>query len=128
MITQKMVAAVMRDTFDECDKLRAAGQAEYAHDSENAMRNFESVAEYVGSTREAALLTYLIKHFDGIAAYVKGHRSQRESVKGRINDAIVYLILLKAMAIENDAHEGLIGQTATKPFSQSHTRSQRDGG
>tara|TARA_R100001443_G_C3260655_1_gene155524 strand:+ start:19 stop:378 length:360 start_codon:yes stop_codon:yes gene_type:complete len=81
---------------------RDAGQKEYAHDIENVFANFERVAKSLDITREKALMTYLLKHIDGIKAYVKGHESQRESVKGRITDAIVYLFLLWAMVEENE--------------------------
>ena len=46
-------------------------------------------------------MTYMLKHIDGIAAYVKGHKSQREDVTGRITDCMVYLMLLWGM-IEED--------------------------
>ena len=39
---------------------------------------------------------------DGIIAHVDGHSSQREDVRGRITDAIVYLCLLWGM-IESDS-------------------------
>ena len=42
-------------------------------------------------------LRYLIKHIDGISAYVNGHRSQREGVRGRLTDAITYLCILWGM-------------------------------
>ncbi|PZM88457.1 MAG: hypothetical protein DIU79_16840, partial [Actinobacteria bacterium] len=88
--------------FEECRALRVAGQREYAHREDNAFANFERVAERLGLTREAVLLVYLEKHLDGIHSYVQGHRSQRESVKGRINDAIVYLTLLRGMIDERE--------------------------
>ena len=47
-------------------------------------------------------MTYMLKHIDGIAAYVKGHKSQREDVTGRITDCIVYLMLLWGMIEEED--------------------------
>lgn len=102
-MTREQLADVMDRVFDECRALRDAGQKEYARREANAFANFERVAERVGVTREAALMVYLEKHMDGIHAWVGGHRSQRESVKGRINDAIVYLILLRGMVEESDA-------------------------
>ena len=42
-------------------------------------------------------MVYFLKHVDGISAHVKGHKSQREDVTGRITDAIVYLCLLRGM-------------------------------
>ena len=76
------------------------GQREYAHDEGNALANFERAAEAAGITREAALTVLLSKHMDGIAAWIKGHRSQREDVRGRIKDARLYLALLWAMVEE----------------------------
>ena len=52
--------------------------------------------------RKKVLMTYMLKHVDGIAAYVKGHKSQRENVTGRITDCIVYLMLLWGMIEEED--------------------------
>ena len=81
--------------------MRAAGQKEYARKSNNAFANFERVSDYIDSTREKVLMVYLLKHIDGISSFVNGHKSQREDVRGRITDAIVYLCLLWGM-IEDD--------------------------
>ena len=91
------MAKLMEQIFSECTALRGAGQAEYAHRDENAFANFERVSERLGLSRKQVLLVYMEKHFDGICSYVQGHRSQRESVTGRINDMIVYLCLLRGM-------------------------------
>ena len=80
--------------------MRAAGQKEYARKENNAFANFERIAENLKLTREQVLLTYLLKHVDGICSYVDGYKSQREDVRGRITDAIVYLCLLWGM--QND--------------------------
>lgn len=96
MVTREDVARVMETQFAECRALREAGQLEYARREENALANFERVAERTGQSREVVILTYLEKHLDGIHAWVQGHRSQREGVEGRIGDAIVYLVLLRA--------------------------------
>ena len=77
--------------------MRAAGQKEYARKQNNAFANFERVAENLDIDRKEVLLVYLLKHIDGICAHVKGHRSQREDVRGRITDVIVYLCLLWGM-------------------------------
>ena len=81
--------------------MREAGQKEYARKSDNAFANFERVGKNLELSREDVLLVYLLKHIDGICSFVKGHKSQREDVRGRITDAIVYLCLLWGM-IEND--------------------------
>ena len=97
MITYEQAKNIMTQVFEECNRLREAGQKEYAQSIDNALANFERVAGHTGVTREQVLLVYLSKHMDGIHSYVKGHKSQRESVEGRINDAIVYLVLLRCM-------------------------------
>jgi hypothetical protein len=85
----------IKDTRDD-------GQKEYAHTEDNVFANFERVAENLDICKEKALMVYLLKHMDGINAWVKGHKSQREDVRGRIKDAIVYLCLLWGMAEENN--------------------------
>lgn len=88
--------------FDECRKLREAGHKEYAHEENDTFDNFNRLSKLLGLPREQILLVYLMKHIDGIASYVKGHQSQREDIRGRINDAIVYLTLLRGMIVEKE--------------------------
>lgn len=56
---------------------RDSGQKEYAHDKDNVFANFDRVASSLEISREQALMTYLLKHIDGISSYIKGHKSQR---------------------------------------------------
>lgn len=105
MVDKQFVDKVMFDVFFECSELREAGQREYAG-AEKPFGNFERLAEELSSvseslTRELILWVYAKKHEDGIRSYLNGHKSQREDVRGRINDFIVYMILLRAM-IEED--------------------------
>ena len=86
--------------IEKVKKTRDSGQKEYAHSEDNVFANFERVADSLDISREQALMVYLMKHMDGINAWIKGHRSQREDVTGRIKDAIVYLCLLWGMTIE----------------------------
>jgi hypothetical protein len=93
---------VMEAVFAECRELRKAGQKEYAHADENAFANFEDDSREAGVSRETVLSIFANKHWRGIRAWIKGHKSQREDVRGRINDMIVYLCLLRGMADENE--------------------------
>lgn len=86
----------------ELQGLRKAGQAEYAHSEDNAFANFERVAKAIGISREKVLVTYALKHVDGVKAWLAGHKSQREDVSGRLNDIMVYMALLSGM------HRGLL--------------------
>tara|TARA_R100000908_G_C3716391_1_gene120937 strand:+ start:263 stop:604 length:342 start_codon:yes stop_codon:yes gene_type:complete len=92
---------LFRVLVEQVTTTRDKGQKEYAHDTANVFANFERVAKSLDISREKALMTYLLKHIDGISAHVKGYESQREDVRGRITDSIVYLFLLWAMVEEN---------------------------
>lgn len=78
-------------------EVRDAGQSEYAHDLDNAHANFDRLASALGLSPEQVLWVYLQKHMDGILAWINGHKSQREDVRGRIKDARCYLALLWGM-------------------------------
>ena len=83
--------------FAKVSSTHIEGQKEYAMDEDNVFANFERIAEQTGFDKKMILWIYLMKHIDGIASYLKGHKSQREDVRGRIKDAIVYLCILWAM-------------------------------
>ena len=94
---EKLIAKI----FLQIQETREQGQKEYARNQNNAFANFERIGDTLGIKKEEVLLVYLLKHIDGICSFVKGHKSQREDVRGRLTDAIVYLCLLWGM-IEND--------------------------
>jgi hypothetical protein len=95
-----MKTLIEMEILPEITKTRDAGQKEYAHDKDNVFANFERVANALDTTKEKVLMVYLLKHIDGISAYANGLKSQREDVRGRLTDAIVYLMLLWGMVAE----------------------------
>ena len=99
-MSQKEMKKLMEEIFQQIQKITAAGQKEYARNKNNAFANFERIGENLGHSREKVLLVYMLKHIDGITSHIDGHFSQREDVRGRITDNIVYLCLLWGM--END--------------------------
>lgn len=101
-MTKLEMAGVLKRLQEKENTFREAGQKEYAHDEDNAFANFERIANQLGLDRKEVLYVYLFKHLDGIVSYIKGHRSQRESVEGRILDARVYLALLAGMIQEEE--------------------------
>ena len=92
----------MDTIIKEVTLIRNEGQKEYAHDKKDVFANFNRVANLLEEDRKKVLMTYMLKHIDGIVAYVKGHKSQREDVTGRITDCMVYLMLLWGMIEEED--------------------------
>ena len=94
----------MDKIWKEVKSTRDDGQKEYAHAESNVFANFDRVGSLLEIGSERTLMVYLLKHIDGITAHVKGHKSQREDVRGRIKDAIVYLMLLWAMIEERESN------------------------
>tara|TARA_Y100001973_G_C5170826_1_gene318956 strand:- start:946 stop:1377 length:432 start_codon:yes stop_codon:yes gene_type:complete len=93
---------LFKNIIEEVRETRDSGQKEYAHTESDVFANFKRVGQSLNISKEQALMVYLIKHIDGINAWVKGHKSQREDVTGRIKDAIVYLCLLWGMAKDHE--------------------------
>lgn len=101
--SKEEMAQKMLDVFtNEINKLREAGQAEYAYKDANAFRNFDGLSTDLELDRKMVLWVYCKKHIDGVVSYLRGHKSQREDVRGRINDIIVYLFLLRGMVDEEE--------------------------
>lgn len=103
--TRQTVEHVMRYVFERCHLMRGEGQKEYAHAEDRPFRNFETIANELDLTPMKVLWVYTKKHIDGVIAFIKGHRSQRENIRGRIYDLIVYLVILHAMV---DEEEGFV--------------------
>ena len=101
-MTRVQLKEIMERIVNLVSVTRDAGQDEYARDTDNVFANFERVASFTKTTREKALLTYMIKHIDGLCAYADGHRSQREDVRGRLTDIIVYAMLFWGMVESNE--------------------------
>jgi len=101
-MTHKEMHKLMDTILENVISIRDEGQKEYAHDDQDVFANFNRVANLLEIDKKKVLMTYTLKHVDGIAAYVKGHKSQREDVTGRITDCIVYLMLLWGMIEEEN--------------------------
>jgi hypothetical protein len=96
-MTKDQYDDLFTDIMDQVKATRDEGQKEYAHEEVNVFGNFERTARQLNTTRDKVLMTFLMKHMDGIVAHINGHTSQREDIRGRIKDAIVYLTLYWAM-------------------------------
>jgi len=94
---------LMKSIHEKIVGTHTQGQKEYARDEDNVFANFERIANDMNMKKELVLWIYLYKHIDGIKAHINGHTSQRENVKGRITDAIVYLNILWAMIEERES-------------------------
>jgi len=97
----KKVESVVQSILKEAAAVRQVALEEYAQ-SDNVFENFEDTAARLGLRREEVAYIFLDKHMRGIASYIRGKRDQRDSIRGRIIDALNYLLLLGAMLEEEE--------------------------
>lgn len=116
-MTRDQFAALLLEIQEKERTVREEGQKEYAHDADNCFANFDSDADH-GVSRLQSIATHLNKHYRGIKAFVNGHRSQREDIRGRIKDARLYLALLWA-AIEDEERQA---ESGLQDFLESSER------
>jgi hypothetical protein len=103
-MTREEFADLLTQDIQHAERaVREHGQKEYAHEEDNCFANFERIGKALGLSREEVLMIYLLKHMDGIVAHIRGHRSQREDIRGRIKDARMYLALLWGMVEEDES-------------------------
>jgi hypothetical protein len=87
-------------TFSNIINLTKTKGEEYSR-GDDQLANFKRGAEEIGISKEQILLIFLNKHMDSIKHWVKYPEiSTSEPITGRIDDAILYLLLLKAMVEE----------------------------
>ena len=87
---------------EEENKLMLAKGEEYTVSDSDKFKNFKSIGERMGLPPEMIALVYLLKHMDSIRNYVlHGKESSNEPIRGRIQDARNYLLLLGGIIEEN---------------------------
>jgi hypothetical protein len=104
---------LMADNFIILLELHGKAQKEYTLQDE-AFDNFNRLSANLGIDRKLVLWVYAQKHLDGIINFIRGHEMQREDVEGRIDDAIVYMQLLRGMIREERELKSLEAQIDAK--------------
>jgi len=92
------------EIFNKSEEIFLQARKEYA-ENEDVFKNFEALESILNISREEVLFVYFYKHVLGISNYLKGVKKQRDSIEGRILDAINYLIMLYAMIKERKEKE-----------------------
>lgn len=87
---------LIHETVIEIERLNDTKGREYAGDAE-ALSNFYNRAEQMGITPKKVWGIFFGKHIDSIFSYIKRGEVLSEPIEGRIDDAILYLILLKGL-------------------------------
>lgn len=95
------------ETVDNLIKLSKLKGGEYAGDVDR-LANFRRNAAALGLSMEQIWAVYAAKHWDAIMQYIKDlgngiTRERMESISGRADDLIVYMVLFKAICEERDA-------------------------
>ena len=93
----------MNGNMDEFNKYVSEKLSEFKEKQEK--ENDSKGNEESDTVNIQVLMVYLLKHIDGISSFVNGHKSQREDVRGRITDAIVYLCLLWGMIEDTESNK-----------------------
>ena len=91
----------MGNTFGNLTKLSASKGLEYSGETDR-LANFKDQAKLLGfATPIQVLGVYLNKHLGSINKFISGlDKGLSEPIEGRIDDAILYLVLLKALINE----------------------------
>lgn len=100
-------AKLVESTITKIKELGIVKGGEYAGDSDR-LANFRRNAGRLGLTMESIWAVYCNKHIDSINQYVADlqagkTRPRSESISGRADDVIVYMILFKAMVEERES-------------------------
>jgi hypothetical protein len=91
----------LEEQFDRIRELNSTKGVEYSGHAD-VLSDFREVAEAVGVTQEQALITYATKHWRAINAFVQTGAVKSEPIEGRLQDLILYSLLLIAMEREKD--------------------------
>lgn len=101
MTPQEFETSILNPTLSAVCTLSATKGKEYTQDGER-LKNFKDLASDLGISPESVCFIFLKKHIDAIKSFVKFKEVYSEPIEGRIDDAILYLILLKALISENE--------------------------
>ena len=99
--TQDQITNLVNSTIENIKTLENVKGGEYAGDKDR-LHNFRHNAEDCGTRMELIWRIYAGKHWDALSNYIRDllsnkERPRSEPIEGRIDDLIVYLILLKAI-------------------------------
>ena len=96
---------LLKTSFREIESLASQKGGEYSGDTDR-LQNFRRNAEALGLDYRQIWAVYAAKHWDALMQSIQDLRSEtqrprRESLDGRVDDLLVYLLLFKAMLREN---------------------------
>lgn len=104
ILTHEIFSKMVKETFDEVEKLINLKGAEYSGDTDR-LKNFRRNGTDLDLPMEVIWRVYVAKHWDAVGQYIRDLNSNKtrvrlEPISGRVTDLIVYLLLFKAMLYE----------------------------
>lgn len=93
---KKQFRTLIDKTHTALVNMTATKGEEYSRDDDQ-LANFKRQSAELDIDDTKILAIYLNKHLDAIKSFIKNGREFSEPIEGRIDDAILYLILLKAL-------------------------------
>jgi len=86
---------------------RTKGEEYTGSNSDDQLANFHRDAALLGVEPEVVIMIFLNKHWNSVSEYVRNKQNKTprelsEPIIGRVDDAILYLILLRAMIMDNE--------------------------
>jgi len=108
MIDNETYGKLLAETFETVTKLGKLKGAEYSGDQDR-LANFRRNSIDLDLPMEVIWRVYAAKHWDAIGQFIRDlldgmQRPRMETLDGRCDDLIVYLILFKAMLLERGEH------------------------
>lgn len=118
MYSRKRMSGLINESITTIHRLRDLKGGEYAGD-DDALANFRRNSLALGMSMESVWAVYAAKHWDAIQQYIKDinsgvQRVRLESIEGRADDLIVYLMLFKGICDERNGPEGLANEKQQK--------------
>lgn len=111
--------AVFEQVAQECRDIMTSKGLEYSRGEEDCLSNFKRVAEALDITPQQAAFVYMAKHWDSVTNYIKtgGKVTSNEPIEGRLNDLVVYLVILRCLIAEVTGPSGILMDAIHGPAS-----------
>ena len=106
-LTNEDVTRIVEQTMRRALDLRATKSVEYAEDGDG-LSTVRRIAIATGATMPMVVTTFMLKHVDAVVTHVRINDKTRhltEPIEHRIDDAVLYLCLLKA-ALSEESGDG----------------------
>lgn len=98
-MTKSEFRTLLSKTFADLEALTALKGEEYSG-SDDQLANFKRNAEQTGASVLLVWYIYFNKHIDSIRNFIRSGDVLSEPITSRIDDAMLYLLLLKAIVKE----------------------------